>query len=274
MYARANRRAVERCCARIELEHIDCDLERADSWLYPTTERTPCCARQRRSGRSGWDASFEPDTPLPLRVCGVAAARAGAVSSAEVPAGAGRPADDLRAHAGRARRGRHAVHPCAERSRPGAWYLRVALPVRERAGALLCADASGALLRHRAGERRPAGRHVLRAGAECMVAAQLPWDGHPQRRRAPHRPERRRALCRPARGGAGAVPRQPRGGALVGAGLHDGLRRAYIGRFSARDPQWYVATGFRKWGMSNAMAAAELLSAPDLQRQPSGCRGL
>ena len=35
----------------------------------------------------------------------------------------------------------------------------------------------------------------------------------------------------------------------------------YIGRFSARDPQWYVATGFRKWGMSNAMAAAELLTA-------------
>ena len=34
MYARANRRAVERCCARIELEHIDCDLERTDSWLY------------------------------------------------------------------------------------------------------------------------------------------------------------------------------------------------------------------------------------------------
>ena len=33
----------------------------------------------------------------------------------------------------------------------------------------------------------------------------------------------------------------------------------YIGQFSAATPQWYVATGFGKWGMSNSMVAAELL---------------
>lgn len=33
----------------------------------------------------------------------------------------------------------------------------------------------------------------------------------------------------------------------------------YIGAFSAKHPYWYIATGFQKWGMTNAMAAALLL---------------
>lgn len=37
----------------------------------------------------------------------------------------------------------------------------------------------------------------------------------------------------------------------------DGL--PYIGRFSAGKPNWYVATGFAKWGMTTSMAAARLL---------------
>lgn len=35
----------------------------------------------------------------------------------------------------------------------------------------------------------------------------------------------------------------------------------YIGRFSVRRPEWYVATGFGKWGMSSSMAAAHILTA-------------
>lgn len=38
----------------------------------------------------------------------------------------------------------------------------------------------------------------------------------------------------------------------------DGL--PYIGRFSGSEPNWYVATGFAKWGMTNSMVAARLLS--------------
>ncbi len=34
----------------------------------------------------------------------------------------------------------------------------------------------------------------------------------------------------------------------------------YIGRFSEKMPYCYVATGFRKWGMTSAMVAAEILS--------------
>ena len=98
-------------CARIELEHIDCDLERADSWLYSYDREDALLREAEAERRSGWTRRSSRTTLCRCAYGGVAAARAGAVSSAEVPAGAGRPADDLRAHAGRARRGRHAVHP-------------------------------------------------------------------------------------------------------------------------------------------------------------------
>lgn len=34
----------------------------------------------------------------------------------------------------------------------------------------------------------------------------------------------------------------------------------YIGRFSASTPNWYVATGFQKWGMTSSMVSAMLIS--------------
>ena len=34
----------------------------------------------------------------------------------------------------------------------------------------------------------------------------------------------------------------------------------YIGRYSASEPDWYVATGFGKWGMTHSMVSALLLS--------------
>lgn len=39
----------------------------------------------------------------------------------------------------------------------------------------------------------------------------------------------------------------------------DGL--PYIGRFSGRRPNWYVATGFGKWGMTSSMVSARILTA-------------
>lgn len=35
----------------------------------------------------------------------------------------------------------------------------------------------------------------------------------------------------------------------------------YIGRYAADKPNWYVATGFHKWGMTGAMAAAQMISS-------------
>lgn len=34
----------------------------------------------------------------------------------------------------------------------------------------------------------------------------------------------------------------------------------YIGRYAASQPDWYVATGFRKWGMTSSMVAAMVLA--------------
>ena len=39
---------------------------------------------------------------------------------------------------------------------------------------------------------------------------------------------------------------------------HDGI--PFIGRFSIQKENWYVATGFRKWGMTTAMVAAWIIS--------------
>lgn len=41
----------------------------------------------------------------------------------------------------------------------------------------------------------------------------------------------------------------------------------YIGRYSLKTPNWYVATGFMKWGMSTSMVAARLLSDLILERE-------
>lgn len=34
----------------------------------------------------------------------------------------------------------------------------------------------------------------------------------------------------------------------------------YIGQYSARKPDWYIATGFGKWGMTSSMVAANMIS--------------
>lgn len=39
---------------------------------------------------------------------------------------------------------------------------------------------------------------------------------------------------------------------------HDSLQ--FIGRYSSKKPYWYVATGFRKWGMTSSMLSAMIIS--------------
>ncbi|MCQ4635446.1 FAD-dependent oxidoreductase [Anaerovorax odorimutans] len=40
----------------------------------------------------------------------------------------------------------------------------------------------------------------------------------------------------------------------------------YIGKFSHKTPDWYVATGFNKWGMTHSMVSARLLTEKILDR--------
>lgn len=44
----------------------------------------------------------------------------------------------------------------------------------------------------------------------------------------------------------------------------------FIGRFSKNRPDWYVAAGFKKWGMTHAMASARILSQMILDRSGYG----
>ncbi len=46
----------------------------------------------------------------------------------------------------------------------------------------------------------------------------------------------------------------------------------YIGNYSALTPDWYVAAGFNKWGMTSSMVAAELLTGLILGRAPAQAR--
>ena len=42
----------------------------------------------------------------------------------------------------------------------------------------------------------------------------------------------------------------------------------YIGQYADSRPDWLVATGFQKWGMSSSVVAAEILSAMALGQTP------
>ena len=35
----------------------------------------------------------------------------------------------------------------------------------------------------------------------------------------------------------------------------------YVGPYSKKTPDWYVVTGFQKWGMTSALVAAQILTA-------------
>ena len=261
MYARANRRAVERCCARIELEQIDCDLERTDSWLY-SYDREDSLLREAEAERAlGLDASFEPDTPLPLRVCGGVRLRGQAqfhplkflqALADRLTIYERTPVEHVEGgtlftprgtiEAGRVVFASH--YPFV--NVPGLYFARMH---QERSYAIALENAV-----------LPAGMYY---GLEPNAWSLRSYRGTVILGGGAHRTGRNG-------GGHYAALRE------AAQALFPGSREAahwsaqdcmtasgvpYIGRFSARDPQWYVATGFRKWGMSNAMAAAELLTA-------------
>ena len=313
MYARANRRAVERCCARIELEQIDCDLERTDSWLY-SYDREDSLLREAEAERAlGLDASFEPDTPLPLRVCGGVRLRGQAqfhplkflqALADRLTIYERTPVEHVEGgtlftprgtiEAGRVVFASH--YPFV--NVPGLYFARMH---QERSYAIALENAvlpagmyyglepnawslrsyRGTVILGGGAHRRPIAGKICqsrllrpfraRAHIEEIRAGEV---GLLPRKNCLHRPERRRALRRPARGGAGAVPRQPRGGALVGAGLHDGLRRAVYRAVLRKGPAVVCGDGLPQMGHVECHGRGGAADGPDLRRQSPGCRGL
>ncbi len=69
----------------------------------------------------------------------------------------------------------------------------------------------------------------------------------------------RRMLHETERNGGKAVSGEPCGGSLVCTGLYYIRRHPFIGIYTSDRPNWYVATGFQKWGMSSSMVSALIL---------------
>ena len=261
MYARANRRAVERCCARIELEQIDCDLERTDSWLY-SYDREDSLLREAEAERAlGLDASFEPDTPLPLRVCGGVRLRGQAQFhplkflyplADQLTVYERTPAERVEGHTVFTPKGRvkadKIVFACHYPfvNFPGLYFARMH---QERSYVLALENAplpQGMYYGYEAyaySLRRWGNVTLLGGGAHRT--GENPDGGHYRELR-----EAARILFPESR----EIAHWSAQDCMTASGV------PYIGQFSRKNPDFLIATGFRKWGMTSAMAAAEILT--------------
>lgn len=262
MYARVNQRAIERYREIIERYHIDCDFTPTEAFLYSYAHED-ALHREAEAARSlGLPAEFILETALPLRICG-------AVRFTEQaqfhPLKFLYPLADLltvyeRTPVERVEEDRIITTRGTVRAEtvvfathypfvnfPGMYFARMhqersyaialenaqlpdgiyygyepyAFSFRSYAGRVILGGGA-----HRTGENPAGGRyHELREAARILF---------PDSREVAHWSAQD---CMTA----SDVP--------------------YIGRFSAKSQNYYVATGFQKWGMSSAMAAAEILTA-------------
>ncbi|SBW10549.1 FAD dependent oxidoreductase [uncultured Eubacteriales bacterium] len=259
-YARANQRAVAAFRTLVEEKNIDCQWEERPACLYSTAGGELLQEEAHAAWRLGIDAKFTTDTELPFPVKG--AVRFAGQAQFHPLKFLEHIARDLTVYEGtraikvegdtvvtdkgkvKAKHIVFATHfPFV--NMPGYYFLRLH---QERSyvlalenaqpldGMYLGVDEGGLSLRtsgellllggggHRTGENSAGGRYDL-----LRQAAKTYW---PQAREAARWSAQD---CMPLDG----VP--------------------YIGQFSPSAPNWYVATGFQKWGMTSSMTAASIL---------------
>ena len=259
-YARANQRAITAYRDLIGEKSIDCQWEERPAYLYTSMDRELLQEEAHGAWRLGIDAKFTPDTELPFPVKGAVQFEGQAQFhplkflehiARELVVYEGTRAvkvegDTILTDRGRVK-ARHIVFAShfPFMNAPGYYFLRLhqersyvlalehAQPLN---GMYLGVDEGGLSLRtsgallllggggHRTGENSAGGRYDL-----LHQAAQAYW---PQAGETAHWSAQD---CVPLDG----VP--------------------YIGRFSPSAPDWYVATGFQKWGMTSSMVAASIL---------------
>lgn len=268
-YLHANQAALERY--REMAEGIDCDMEECGAWLYSVDSADVLEQEHRAALDLGVEARLQDDTELPFPVAAALRfPRQLRFHPLRFLQGAARP---LRVYEGtkalRVEEKRietpggtvtadHIVFACHFPfvNAPGYYFARMhqersyvlALegtpPMRDMylgvdTGALSFRPAGEALLLggggHRTGENTQGGRYD-----ELRRQARAFWPGCRERAHWSAQD------CMPMDG----IP--------------------YIGRFSPGAPSWYVATGFQKWGMTSAMAAA--MSLTDLICGGSGAQ--
>lgn len=268
-YARANLEAVERLRRLVREWDIDCDFQDCTAYLYTQGAPAPLVEEYNACRRLGMDVFLTRDTQLPFPAQALGLRNQARFHPLKLLAGL---ADGLtifehsrvlevEGHTLRTDRGSvtagtmiFACHyPFV--NFPGWYFLRqhqersyvLALegaasmedcylsidetPLSFRPwGDLLLLGGGG----HRTGENRQGGKYT-----ELLQAAKGFWPG-----------------CRVAArwSAQDCIPM-------------DGM--PYIGPFSKSRPDWLVATGFQKWGMSSSVIAAETLSNLALGRKPS-----
>lgn len=260
-YARANQRAIAAYRELIEEKHIDCEWGECPAYLYSTLDDVVLREEAHAAWRLGVDAKFTTAVTLPFPVRG--AVRFDTQARFHPLKFLKRMAEDLTVYEGtrvvkvegntlytdsgtvKAKHIVFATHfPFV--NMPGYYFLRMhqersyvlALEnAQELDGMYLGVDEGGLSLRnsgkflllgggdHRTGENEDGGRYSL-----LRAAAKAYW---PASREVAHWSAQD---CIPLDG----VP--------------------YIGRFSRSTPNWYVATGFQKWGMTSSMVSAMIIA--------------
>ena len=258
MYLHANEAALARY--RGMCREIDCGFEEKDAFVYSLDDRGKLEKELAALEKLGFHAGFTDKLPLPFPVAGaVRFERQAQFDPLRFAAAAARGAAGLRAHAraqagGDERRYRPRDDPRAEGHRGDAFS--VPQPARK----LFSEDVPAPLLCACAGKRGERGRYVCGRGRGGPVLPERAGNAAAGRRQPPHGKAGRRmagagSLCK------AALSPRPHTVPLGRAGLHDAGRRALYRPVSRPGTEnLYVATGFNKWGMTSAMAAAMLLT--------------
>lgn len=263
-YVQANRRALHAFETLIRASGVDCALSRQSAYLYTSGDPQPVYDEARASRQLGLDARVVTDVPAPFPVRAalelpdqaqmnpfpLLAALAAKLTIYEHTRA--RALDGTHVVTDRGRVMAKAVCVCSHYPAflfPGAYFLRLhqersyTLALRMPGGA----NAVGGMLYGIApGEPslRQAGHVLFYGGAAHRCGEHPATDCYAQLR---DEAAQRFPGCREVAHWSAQDCVTP-----------DGI--PYIGQLSRMTPGVYVATGFGKWGMTNAMAAAQLLT--------------
>ncbi len=260
-YARANLQAVEDYRRLISGEGIHCELEERPAYLYAVKDKSVLEKEAAACIRVGLPVTLTTHTTLPFQVAGalrmegqaqfhplkLLEALAGKLEIYENSRVLRVEGGEVYTDQGRIRASR-VVFACHYPfvNFPGLYFLRM----HQARSYVLALEGAGRLdgmyygVERNGLSLRNAGEFLLLGGGEHRTGENRGGGEFARLREAAKR------LYPGSREGAhwSAQDAMPL----------DGI--AYIGRYAASRPEWYVATGFQKWGMSTAMVAARLLT--------------
>lgn len=266
-YARANERAIGEYERLIREKKIDCDFVRCPACMYSEREADLLRKEAEAAGSLGIKASFETDCELPIPVAGVTKfenqARfhplrflARMAEEAEVY----EQTKVLKVEDGKVETDRGTVH--AEHivfachypfiNVPGYYFARM---YQERSYVTALEGA-----------KRPEGMYlgIDRDGLSFRACGDLLLLGGGSHRTGTNQGDRPEGGCRYRMLRERAKELYPGCSEVFRWSAQDCMTLdglPYIGRFSERRPNWYVATGFGKWGMTSSMVSAQILTA-------------